>query len=325
VKIIKLLETFCHLCDPSTSSGRQNNVDNPVMVSLSNHGFRIKSGMTLDVCSHAHDEMKYKNSKSLGHLNPRLLEPLLNSKLRTLNWFLLILMLFAIAPVRAEAQLPERISPKELASLLQEKKAVAVNVMSEIECLDHRIPGSLCIACEEFAKKADALPKAKDTLLVLYCESERCWRSCLASQQAREMGYSRVAVLQGGLPAWKKEGYKTESVERIPRAAIQAVRPRVLNVWLKEKKDILIVDIRSEDLFRKSRIEGSINIPLHSLHRRYQELPINRLFILVDENGNHSFLASSYLVRKGFWQVRRLFGGMARWENFLLRQKGKGK
>ncbi len=237
----------------------------------------------------------------------------------------ILILLLAITPVSAEAQLPDRIGPQELAALLRDKKAVAVDVMSEIECLDHRIPGSLCIACEEFAKKADALPKAKDTLLVLYCESERCWRSCLASQQARDMGYSRIAVLQGGIPAWKREGYETESVERIPRAAIQAVRPRLLNAWLREKKDILIVDIRSEDLFRKAHIDGSINIPFYQLHRRYQELPIDRLFILVDENGNHSFLASSYLVRKGFWKVKRLFGGMARWENFLMRQKGKGK
>jgi len=235
----------------------------------------------------------------------------------------ILILLLAITPVSAEAQLPDRISPRELAALLQEKKAVAVNVMSEIECLDHRIPESLCIACEEFKRKAPAILKEKDTLIVLYCESERCWRSCLASQQARDMGYSRIAVLKGGMPAWKMEGYETESVERIPRAAIQAVRPRLLNAWLGEKKDILIVDIRSEDLFRKVHIEGSINIPLYTLHRRYQELPIDRLFILVDENGNHSFLASSYLVRKGFWKVKRLFGGMARWENFLLRQKGK--
>jgi rhodanese-related sulfurtransferase len=266
------------------------------MVSLSNHGFRIKSGMTIEGCS-----------------------------FWSLNSLLLILLLIVVTPVYAQETAPEKVSAQELAALLQEKKAVAVNVMSEIECLDHRIPGSLCIACEEFQRKAPALLKERNTLIVLYCESERCWRSCLASQQARDMGYSRIAILKGGMPAWKREGYETESIERIPRTAIQAMRPRLLNVWLREKKDVLIVDIRSEELFGKHHIEGSINIPFYQLHRRYQELPIDRLFILVDENGNHSFLASSYLVRKGFRDVKRLFGGIARWENFLQRQKGKGK
>jgi len=86
--------------------------------------------------------------------------------------------------------------------------------------------------------------------------------------------------------------------------------------WLLEKRDLLILDIRREARFREGHLPGAINIPLFRLHERYQELPLNRPVLVVDDRGLRSFLASSYLVRKGIADVTRLFGGMERWQEY---------
>jgi rhodanese-related sulfurtransferase len=199
-------------------------------------------------------------------------------------------------------------------------KPVLINTMSYLECLDHSIPGSLCISSEEFESKITSLPADKDKALVFYCESEATQRSFESADAAVKHGYTNVFVLEGGIPAWKRAGYEVATVERIPRMAIQAVTPEVLRDWLTEKRDILLLDIRPEKAFNQAHIKGAVNIPLYQLHRRYHELPLNRLLILVDNRGFRTLIAASYLKRKGF-QVKRLFGGMAKWEAMLSKEK----
>lgn len=199
-------------------------------------------------------------------------------------------------------------------------KPVLVDCMSYLECLDHSIPGSLCIPSEEFDNKIEQLPAEKDKVLVFYCESEASQKSCEAADAAVKHGYTSVFVLEGGMPAWKRAGYDLVTAERIPRMAIQAVTPQVLREWLTEKRDILLLDIRPEKAFNQAHIKGAVNIPLYQLHRRYEELPLNRLLILVDNRGFRTLIAASYLKRKGF-AVKRLFGGMAKWEAMLSKEK----
>ena len=73
----------------------------------------------------------------------------------------------------------------------------------------------------------------------------------------------------------------------------------------------LVVDIRSPKAFAAGHLDGAVNFPLTRLHVEYAEIPLDRTLLMVDEDGTGSFLAASYLVRKGFPNVRRLKGGMA--------------
>jgi len=213
------------------------------------------------------------------------------------------------------------IRPQALQEMLGSTgKPVLVDTMSYIECLDHSISGSLCIPAEEFETKIAMLPADKNKTLVFYCESEASQRSFESADTAVKHGYTNVFVLEGGIPAWKRAGYEVATEERIPRMAVQAVTPQVLRDWLAEKKDILLLDIRPEKAFNQAHIKDAVNIPLYQLHRRYEELPLNRLLILVDNRGFRTLIAASYLKRKGF-QVKRLFGGMAKWEAMLSKEK----
>jgi rhodanese-related sulfurtransferase len=213
------------------------------------------------------------------------------------------------------------IRPQALQEMLgSRQRPVLVDTMSYLECRDHSIPGSLCISSEEFESKIAMLPADKNKAVVFYCESEASQRSFESADAAVKRGYTSVFVLEGGIPAWKRAGYEVATVERIPRMAIQAVTPQVLRQWLTEKRDILLLDIRPEKAFNQAHIKGAVNIPIYQLHRRYEELPLNRLLILVDNRGFRTLIAASYLKRKGF-QVKRLFGGMAKWEAMLSKEK----
>jgi len=205
------------------------------------------------------------------------------------------------------------VKAETLDSWLKTEQLTLVNVMSRIECLDHRIAGSECIACEEFKDKLSSIPR--DRKLVLYCESEVCTRSCLAADEAVKAGMKDVYVLEAGMPAWKAAGFTLESVQRVPRMPVSSVKADELTDWLDRHPEFMVLDIRSREKYEKGHLKGAMSIPLHQLHERYNELPNDRALLLVDDQGFRSFLAASYLARKGF-RVIRLFGGMAAWKSF---------
>ncbi len=54
---------------------------------------------------------------------------------------------------------------------------------------------------------AEQLPD-KDARIVVHCASGG--RSALATKSLKEMGYTNVANLDGGINAWRERGYETE-------------------------------------------------------------------------------------------------------------------
>lgn len=202
------------------------------------------------------------------------------------------------------------IDPAGAVMLIRDKGAVIVDTMSYLECMDHRIPGSLCIALEEFEIKSDQLIKDKKQVLILYCESDECLRAGQTSEKAKKLGYENIYILDGGLPAWKRAGYEVESIKRIKREPVISIKPNMLKNLIKEKKDLFILDIRSEDLYKANHIEGAVNIPLYTIHKRLGEIPKNRPVLVVDENGKRSFLVCCWLINNGVKEVIRFYGGM---------------
>jgi len=231
----------------------------------------------------------------------------------------LILILALVACAKPQEPQPpwKTIDAATLKAMMASGKVMSVfNTMSEIECLDHRIPGTKCLSCEEIENSAAGLPADRDQALVLYCESEGCYRSCRAADAAIRYGYKDVFILAGGMPAWKKAGYSLESVERIPRMPVVSVKAPELREMLEKSKYILLVDIRSEKSYKEGHLDGAVNIPLYQITRRYDELPLDRTVVLIDDRGFRTFLAGSYLEQKGF-KVMRLFAGMRGWQEML--------
>ncbi|HOW55939.1 MAG TPA: rhodanese-like domain-containing protein [Syntrophorhabdaceae bacterium] len=225
-----------------------------------------------------------------------------------------ILVFLALFSCSADTPSKERgrryVDPEGTLSLIRDKKAVIVDTMSDLECMDHRIPGSLCLPLEEFENMARELLKDKKRPVIFYCESDECLRAGVSYDKAKAAGYGEIYILRGGLPAWKRAGYDVESVERVKREPVVSVKRGALEKMAKKKQGIFILDIRSEDDYSKGHLAGAVNIPLYKLRKRLKEIPGNRTVLVVDENGKRSFLASCYLINHGFSDVVRLYGGM---------------
>jgi len=72
--------------------------------------------------------------------------------------------------------------------------------------------------------------------------------------------------------------------------------------------DAFILDVREPGEFRRGHIDGAVNIPLHQLRGRLDELPRDREIWAYCFVGQRSYYAARMLLQLGF-RVRNLSGG----------------
>jgi NADPH-dependent 2,4-dienoyl-CoA reductase/sulfur reductase-like enzyme/rhodanese-related sulfurtransferase len=72
--------------------------------------------------------------------------------------------------------------------------------------------------------------------------------------------------------------------------------------------DALIVDVREPHEFAAGHIEGAVNVPLHELRQRVNELPAEREIWVNCAVGQRSYYAVRFLIQNGF-RARNLPGG----------------
>jgi rhodanese-related sulfurtransferase len=75
----------------------------------------------------------------------------------------------------------------------------------------------------------------------------------------------------------------------------------------------LVVDIRPESLYKMGWIPGSIKIPLGKLSAEYAVIEKGKPVVVVDHAGKQVLVASRFLKRNGYTDVRRLEGGLMVW------------
>jgi len=235
---------------------------------------------------------------------------------------LFVLSLGIPAAVLAADEKPALVEPQAVVWMLDNReKIVFINVASNLECLDTRIPSSLCMECGEGVAKAEEWPRDRETKIVFYDGNATAAPGCELVQTARTRGYKKIYLLKGGLTAWKRSGFEVETIDRIPRIKGLAVKPEKLKSWLAANSSALLVDLRRPADFKSRSIAGAVNVPLASLHNTYQDLYLDRPLLLIDQDGSRSFLAAGYLHRKGLEKLYRLEGGMAAWQEWNKRRK----
>jgi len=67
-----------------------------------------------------------------------------------------------------------------------------------------------------------------------------------------------------------------------------------------------IIDVRTEDEFKSSNKEGSINIPLGSLEKRMNEFDNTKPIILCCASGSRSAMAKRTFIANGFTNVHNV-------------------
>jgi rhodanese-related sulfurtransferase len=103
------------------------------------------------------------------------------------------------------AELPEELSPRQLADLLSEGGVQLVDVREPYEHEAGRIADDLHIELNDLPAEAGSLDRERP--LVFYCRSGS--RSALATQAFVAAGFD-AHNLDGGLQAWVKDGLPIE-------------------------------------------------------------------------------------------------------------------
>jgi rhodanese-related sulfurtransferase len=106
------------------------------------------------------------------------------------------------------AELPEELTPRQVADLLQNGDTQLVDVREPYEHEAGRIAGDLHIELDRLPEQAGSLDR--DRPVVFYCRSGS--RSALAAQAFGASGFS-AHNLTGGLQAWVKDGLPIEPAD----------------------------------------------------------------------------------------------------------------
>jgi len=119
-----------------------------------------------------------------------------------ISLILACLIITACAPAPAY----QAITPADAREVLKnDSGAILLDVRTQAEYEELRIPGSILLPVDEIASGAETLLPDKNAAILVYCRSGN--RSRTASMQLLGMGYTRVFDL-GGIINWP---YETES------------------------------------------------------------------------------------------------------------------
>ncbi|MFO7928821.1 MAG: rhodanese-like domain-containing protein [Candidatus Humimicrobiaceae bacterium] len=120
----------------------------------------------------------------------------------------------------------------------------------------------------------------------------------------RRMGFDEnIYYFQDGVQAWVRSGN--------PVSSFNLIHPSKVDKFIEKEKDIQIADVRNSFEYKKDKIKGSINIPVHELRDRYNELDSNKKTLVYCASGLRGSLASSILLMHGFKDIYNLAGGYA--------------
>ena len=80
--------------------------------------------------------------------------------------------------------------------------------------------------------------------------------------------------------------------------------------FYEDLEDALLIDVRSEEEYKKETIAGSVNIFTPQLREKASTLPKDKKIILFCNTGFQSYVASRILIQRGFNNVYSLTGGI---------------
>ena len=132
-----------------------------------------------------------------------------------------------------------------------------------------------------------------------------------AAARLMQLGYSDVARLEGGTPAWAEAGFRLYTGVYVPSKAFgeyilhQDQPPEVtadeLYAWRREGRDLVILDSRPLEEYRRNSIPGAIDCPSAELvYRTYDLLRSGGTVVVVNCGGRtRSIIGAQALINAG--------------------------
>lgn len=196
--------------------------------------------------------------------------------------------------------------PSKLVRALQEgqrEEFVIIDIRSSSQFLEEHIPGAVSVSAATISRSTFS----RTASLIVYCGEASCPLSENAANALVNAGYSNVRVLDGGLAAWKMQGFPVESSS--PRTKIVLSRDLAKRLGADGPA---ILDVRSAPEFVAGHLPGSINIPLESLPSHLTFVAGKPSWVVYDRQAARSHAAAAMIAGQGV-EVRELAGGIAAW------------
>jgi rhodanese-related sulfurtransferase len=196
-----------------------------------------------------------------------------------------------------------------------------VRTREEYEFIGH-IPGAVSIPGGQAIQNTDDTAPVRNGKIVFICDNGT--RAAITAYWYKQMGFSHIYVLEGGLQSWTQAGNAlvSGSGETVPLGFAEAaqqvakISASALKGAIDQKQDITIVDIGDSKAFAAGHLPGARRVPRGWLEKRIGDVvPDKKRFLVV--TGQERFgpvLAAKTLTDLGFHHVRVLAGGTDSWQ-----------
>lgn len=195
------------------------------------------------------------------------------------------------------------LSLAQFLSLSQDESVQIIDTRIDANFLQGYIPGSIHVALDEI-KTLNALKIIEqDCPIILVCDEGT---EEILIKRFELLGYTQVkGYLEGGFSTWSAAGEKIDLVIEVEVDELAMDIP--FDAYL------MILDIRTEDIYDKGHIKDSINLPLieFSDPGAMSELDEHFNIYLIDDSGKQLLLAASILKKQGIHNIRIVQDG---WE-----------
>ncbi len=101
---------------------------------------------------------------------------------------------------------------------------------------------------------------------------------------------------------------------RARASAEGALSPSEAATWIKEKKNLQLVDVRTPGEYAEGHLAGAKLIPVQEIDKRLSEIDKSKPVLLYCRSGHRSGNALKILQDHGYAQAKHLEGGIKAWQ-----------
>ncbi len=202
--------------------------------------------------------------------------------------------------------------------------ALLIDARPYAKTLAESIPGALYMNDEDLDKLSGRFPVDKNTPIITFCAGYECHKSHVVANKLLELGYTKVSVYAGGLPAWKEAklpttaGSKKEATvaDTTPKkdAFLEGVKlgvdeGMVDGEWYKAQilagkvpANVAMIDVRTPSEFANGHLKGAINVEAGKMSASEfaTKLPKGKIIIINCSTGGRAMDARMKLKEAKF-------------------------
>lgn len=215
------------------------------------------------------------------------------------------------------------LSPRELTRVLnarEQANAYVFDVRSLSAFMAGHVPGTIALPGGQAVQRADDFAAVQDSDIVFLDDGDA--RALITAYWYRRMGFMRVGVLEGGVPAWRAAGHAVETGRgrttpmglAAARAAVATADPAAVIRMLDEHPNAVVIDVGTSRQFAAGHVPQAQWLPRGWLELRIGDMAkFDDVIIVTAAQGAQAVLAGATLTAMGYRRVTALASGTTSW------------